>query len=86
MVLYNLGDVAGHSANDRTTIAVDQEDGSPCQGEQKTQGGDEPYGEKHPEGPVRARPCGVQRAGPRIPEGRPVRAASDHVRAAARQV
>ena len=35
----------------------------------KTQGGDEPFGEKYSKGPARARPCRVQHAGPRIPEG-----------------
>ena len=50
--LHNLVAFAGHTTNYRTTATTDQEDGAPHRGEQKTEGGGEAYGEKHPEGPV----------------------------------
>ena len=44
---------AGDDSDYRAAAPADKEDGAPHRGERKTQGGDEPYGEKHPEGPAR---------------------------------
>ena len=66
---------AGDNSNYRAATPANKEDGAPHQGERKTQRSGEHHGEKHLEGPARTRPCRVQRVGPRIPEGGPVRAA-----------
>ena len=50
----NLHAIALHSMNYQTTVASDQEDGAPCRGEHKAEGGGEAYGEKCPEGLARA--------------------------------
>ena len=69
---------AGDSSDCRAEAPANKEGGAPRRGERKTQGGDEPHGEKHLEGPERARPCRVQRAGTGIPEGGPIRAAGGY--------
>ena len=73
---------AGDNSDCRAAALADKEDGAPHRGERKTQCGDEPRGEKQPEGLARARLSRVQCAGPRIPEGHPIRAATRHVRVA----
>ena len=59
----------GDNSDWRAAAPADKEDGARRRTERETQGGDEPLGEKHPEGPARARPCRVQRVGPGISEG-----------------
>ena len=85
-VLYNIGAVAGHSMNCQTTAPADQEDGAPLQRKRKAEGGDEAYGEKHPEGPAREGSCRVSSAVSGIPKGGSVRVVGDRVRAVAGQV
>ena len=94
MLLFDVGNwistlslfLLGDNSDCRAAPPVGKEDGAPHRGERKTQCGDEPRGEKQPEGLARARPSRVQCAGPRIPEGHPIRAAGDHVQAAMEQV
>ena len=56
-VLHNLGAFAGHSTNCRTPVAADQEDGDPCRGERKAEGGGEAGVEERLEGPAQVGSC-----------------------------
>ena len=42
----------GDNSDYRAVASADKEDGTPRRRERKTQRGDEPDGEKHPEGPA----------------------------------